>query len=138
MKTFARGFTLIELMVSVAIIGILLSIAVPQYTSYVLRARLADGYSALASVQPLAEQYWSNKRTFENFDRMPANSQYFSYSLSNASASSYTVTATGSGPAAGFVYTINQSGVRATTGVPSGYTTNASCWVDRKGGACSQ
>jgi len=140
MKRIQRGFTLIELLVSIAIVGILMGVAIPLYSDYVVRGRLAEAFSALGSAQAAAEQYWSNQRDYTGFDGVstfPAASSNFTYTLSNASPSSYTITATGIGKMAGFVYTINQSGTRATTGSPAGWGTNANCWVDHKGGACS-
>ena len=140
-----RGFTLMELMVTVAIVGILTAVAVPMYSQYVLRSRLTEAFTALGAAQPSAEQFWSNGRTFVGFNTasgLPSDTSNFSYTLSAASASAYTITATGAGPAAGLVYTIDQNGARATTVVagvaPSGWTGNTTCWVDRKGGACSQ
>ena len=138
MNKVQRGFSLIELMIAVVVVGVLTAIALPNYKEYVTRSRLTDAFSALTAVPPQAEQFWANKRTFAGFDRMPANTVNFNFSLGSASATTYTVTATGVGEAAGFTYTIDQSGVRATTAVPSGWTTNATCWVDRKGGKCTQ
>ncbi|MDB5916230.1 MAG: prepilin-type cleavage/methylation protein [Massilia sp.] len=142
MKRSNRGFTLIEVMITIAIIGIVSAIALPSYRDYVTRGRLAEAFSSLGGVQPSAEQFWSNTRSFVNFDTLsndfPRNTTNFSYALSGASASAYTVTATGRGTVAGFVYTIDQQGNRATTGVPSGWTANTGCWVDRRSGACSQ
>ena len=138
MQRTAAGFTLIEVMITVVIIGILTAIAVPSYSSYLLRARLTEAFTGLAGVQTSAEQYWSNQHSFAGFDQLPPNSSNFSFALSGATDSAYTVTATGSGPAAGFIYTINQSGARATTRVPTGWTTNANCWVDHKDGSCTQ
>ena len=135
-----RGFTLIELMVSVAIIGILLAVAIPLYTDYVTRSRLSEAFSALGGAQPAAEQFWSNNRTYVGFNAsntFPPNTPYFTYALSGESASTYTLTATGIGKMAGFVYTIDQNGTHATLGSPAGWGVNGACWVDHKGGACT-
>lgn len=140
MKRAAQGFTLIEIMVTVAIVGILTAVALPAYRDYVLRARLTEAFSTLSGIQPSAEQLWSNTRSFATVATvLPAGgTPNFSYAVSNADVSSYTVTATGAAQAAGFVFTINQSGARATTGVPTGWTTNANCWTDKRGGQCVQ
>jgi type IV pilus assembly protein PilE len=138
MNRGAKGFTLIEVLIAVAIVGILTSIALPLYNQYVLRARLTEAFAALGGVQPSAEQFWLNNRTFEHFSGVPADTVNFTYALSDATASTYKVTATGIGKVTGFVYTINHSGARATTSVPNGWTTSTSCWVDRKGGLCTQ
>jgi len=137
MERMQRGFTLIEVMVTVAIVGILMAIAVPQYSDYVTRGRLSEAFVALGGAQPAAEQYWSNHRKYDGFTGVPAASANFTYALSDASASSYTLTATGIGKMSGFVYTITQNGTRATTASPAGWGTSTTCWVDHKGGACS-
>lgn len=137
MKPLARGFTLIEMLIALAVVGILTTIALPSYTAYLTRTRLTEAFTTLAAIQPTAEQYWSNNRTFDGLPA-PAATTNFSYAVSGASASAYTLTATGRNAAASFVYTINESGTRVTTGVPTGWTTSANCWVDRKGGLCTQ
>lgn len=142
------GFTLIELMVVVAIIAILSAIAYPAYTDYITRARIADGISGLATMRVKMEQYFQDNRTYAGVSPTPAactstsiaplpgNTAYFTYGCSNLTASTYTVTATGQGTMAGFVYTLDEQNVRATTGVPSGWTSNAACWVLKRDGSC--
>lgn len=136
----AAGYTLMEVMITVAIVGILSAVAIPAYTDYVTRGRLAEAFTALGGAQASAEQYWANNRTYVDFDKastFPAATTNFTYALSGASASAYTITASGQGKAAGFVYTLDQTGAKATTGSPTGWGTSTTCWVDRKGGACS-
>jgi type IV pilus assembly protein PilE len=136
---FKRGFTLVEVMVTVAIVAILSAVAVPMYRDHVTRGRLAEAFAMLGSVQPTAEQFWSNNRTYVGLDGLngfPRASQNFDFALSAADAASYRVTATGKGPVQGFVFTIDQNGNRATTAAPGGWTANAGCWTDRKSGEC--
>jgi len=59
-----KGFTLIELLVVVLIIGILASIAVPQYFKAVEKARVGEATSALASIRAAADRYFANTGTY--------------------------------------------------------------------------
>lgn len=139
-KRQQSGYTLIEVMMAVAIIGIISAVAVPSYTSYVKRGRLTEAFAGLGAGQTAAEQFWANKRTYEGFNEsksFPKNGQNFDYSLSDATASGYTLSAKGKGMVEGFTYTIDQNGTRKTTAVPDGFTKSDECWVDRAGGKCN-
>ena len=112
-------------------------------TSFCFGRRTTVAFTGLAGAQPRLEQHWSNNRTYAGFDDaslklMPPASQNFTFTLTTASASAYTLTASGRNGAAGFSFTIDQNGNRVTTGVPSGWTSSSTCWVDRKEGRCAQ
>lgn len=132
------GFTLIEIMIVVAIVGVLASVALPAYNDYVLRAQLTEATNALSSIRALKEQYFQDNRTYVGSPCSSAGLGVQSFSVGcgdDETATTYTITATGSGRTSGFVYTVNQAGVRATTGTKWGHT-STSCWVMNKGGTC--
>ena len=138
-----RGFTLVELLVVVAVIGILSAIAVPQYSDYVTRSKITEATATLSEHRVRMEQFFQDNRTYAGACTAGTvaptpTGRYFTYACSNLAATTYTVTATGvaSQGMDGFVFTINQANTRATTGVPTGWATNTNCWVTKKGGVC--
>lgn len=140
-KVMQKGFTLIELMIVVAIIGILAAIVVPSYRDYVVRSSLAEAASGLADKRIRMEQYFQDNRTYVGADGagqpcVADNAgQNFNFSCAVA-ATTYTITATGKATAAGFTFTVNESNARATTAAAAGWATNATCWIRKKGGVC--
>jgi type IV pilus assembly protein PilE len=137
----APGFTLIEVMIVVMIVAVLAATALPSYGDYVRRGRIIEATSKLADHRVRMEQYYLDSRTYAaggttcGVPDPPYTSGKDSFEVrcTAASATVYTVTATGQDGMAGFVYTIDQANVRATTAAPIGWSTSATCWTVRKG-----
>lgn len=80
-KRSLQGFTLIELMIVVAIIGVLAAIAYPSYQSYVIKTKRVD---MMTEMQQIASRIEANKITYRRYDRIPL-SEIFSNTVSGAS-----------------------------------------------------
>lgn len=139
----SRGFTLIELMIVVAIVGILAAVAVPAYSDYVRRGTVADMASAMSDLKLRVEQRYADSRTYNNAlcssGGVTVSPQTGSYSIvcltTDATNQTFTITGTGSGSIAGFIYTIDQTGTKnSTLGAPWGGTAVGGRWVMKKGG----
>ena len=134
-----KGFTFLEVMITVTIVAILAAIAVPGYNDYALRGRLHEAYSTLASQRVRMEQYYQDMRTYTGSPAAgtvatcPGAGQHFTYTCNvDPDGQGYTLIATGQG----FTFSIDQNNNRATTAVPAGWTATPTCWTRKKGGLC--
>lgn len=97
--TPAKGFTLIELMVTVGIIGILAAVALPSYNSQIRKSRRSDAIVSLSKMQQAQERWRSNNATYGTLTEIAIASAspdgYYTLSVdANPTASTYTVKAT--------------------------------------------
>jgi type IV pilus assembly protein PilE len=135
----AAGFTLIEVMIVVAIIGILAAVALPSYLDYLRRGKLVDATNTLAAVRAKMEQYYQDNRSYDGSSSPCVAIDgvgEFSFKC-EYDESKYKITASGSKSVADFKYTIDQDGTMATTSLPATWgSTPKECWVIRPGGTC--
>lgn len=129
-----RGFTLIEVMIAVALIGILASIALPSYREYIERSRRADGKSAL-----MRAAHWL-ERAATSTGAYPAKTaaEWTATGLGTSESKHYTIAYTQTGSGSGYTLTatpnttddgcgdlgLDQAGTRTKTGS----LTVAECW----------
>ena len=143
------GFTLIEVMITVAVIAILAAIALPSYIDYITRSKLVEAKTNLSDMRTRLEQYFLDNRSYPTAPGdclayapgappagkiyLPANIKNFTIDCPTMDGTNYQVRAQG----LGFTFTIDQTNLKQTPFVPAGWTSSTVCWVSRKNGDCS-
>lgn len=147
------GFTLIEVMIAIAVIGILAAIALPSYKEYIRRSALSQAFANLSDMRVKLEQFYQNNRSYGTVGQTPACGHdgtasrvsfaaegAFTYTCELTGTSpndnqAFTITATAStGPAAGHTYTLDSNNAKKTTQF-KGAAVDKSCWLN-KGSEC--
>lgn len=126
-STRQRGFTLIELMIVVAVIGILAGIGIPAYQSYMREARRAEGTSGLLEMQSLQERWRLNNTTYGTAANLATvgtlpTSTYYTFSVTANTATAFTVTAAAAGSQT------SDTGCTSLTIDQAGARTPIACW----------
>jgi type IV pilus assembly protein PilE len=150
--TIARGFTLIEIMIVVAIVAILAAIAMPAYSDYITRGKVLDATNGLQSMRTQLEQYYQDNRSYTDANAsvtspctrigtLTGSIKDFTFSCTTLTSVTYVVQAQGvtsDGNVKGFTYTIDQNGTPATTATPTrwGGATSSACFIVKKGTTC--
>jgi type IV pilus assembly protein PilE len=149
-----RGFTLVELVIAMVIASILAAIAIPSYSSYIMKSRRTEAKSALLNLASLEERFFSTNNTYSAASTdlgytaaagvsFPVGSGYYSITTLNVVAATapvnttsvgtpatYNITATAIGTQANdgacATFTINSAGQRGATGTDPNPSVN--CW----------
>lgn len=138
------GFSLIELLIAVTIVGILTALTIPAYGRYVLRSKLPEAFAMLGDYRLRMEQYNQDNRTYANPGlnscavAPPLTGKYFDIQCTiTAVGARFTYTATANskagqnlGNAGDYSYSIDQDGIRNTVRF-AGATGPAGSWQDK-------
>lgn len=119
------GFTLVELMVAIAIVGILAMVAVPAYQQHVLKSNRSDAIETLANTAAALERQFTNTNSYMGLT-LPTQSTRNNYTITSVvTATTFTLTATAKSPqnkdTECATFTLNQAGVKTAT-------TAGVCW----------
>jgi len=117
------GYTLVEMMIVVALLGILGAVAIPAYQGYVKTGKEAEGKAGLSNIALLEEQYFAENRTYDTvlatIGYTPENPTHFNWTIAAGAsgiATSFTATATGKAGTGLPTFTINEANAKTRDG----------------------
>jgi len=132
-----RGVTLPEVMIVIAIVGILAGIALPNYQGYVQRSTLSEAFDGLSAHRLRMDQAFHNNGNFgvgACAVAAPNATVNFTFTCElTDGGQGYLMRADGIGRLAGFAFSVDDDGRRLTTAFPDQATLPANCWMSKKG-----
>jgi type IV pilus assembly protein PilE len=132
-----RGVTLPEVMITIAIVGILAGIALPNYQGYIQRSTLSEAFDGLSAYRLRMDQAFHNNGNFGAgacavATPTPTENFTFACELTDG-GQGYLASAVGIGRMVGFAFSVDDDGRRITAAFPGQALLPATCWLSKKG-----
>jgi len=141
----SSGFTLIEVMVTMAIIGILAAVAFPSYTRYIQKGKIVEATNQLSVSRVQLEQYYQDNKDYGSTAAACGNSigaltgDSFDFDCNWGTVGNdqgFLITATGKAGMINFKFTVDQDNTRKTVEFPGAGTLPKDCWIYSPGDSC--
>ncbi|QXI17094.1 type IV pilin protein [Pseudomonas hamedanensis] len=131
MRRSSRGFTLIEIMIVVAIIGIILTISIPSYNEYVKKGRRAEVVSLLSEQAQTLERFYTRNNVYTGVTGLSTGNDFYTITptLTDQTFVLTAIRKAGSAMASDKCgdFTLTNTGVRSMNNASTGVTTK-DCW----------
>lgn len=130
------GFTLIELIIAIAILSIIVSVAVPAYSDYIQRSKIAEALATLGNLTTQMEKNYLDFKTYTNNGNCAVsepNSESYTYNCTS-SGQNYTWTATSKD--GNYKFSVNNNFDKATLAFGGASMSSVDCWMISKDGTC--
>ena len=138
-----QGFSLIELMITLAIAAIIAAVAVPGYRDHILRGRIPEATSTLSALAMQLEQHYQDNQAYSDANgcaiTIPTNEFFTFECAANDSGQSFLLKASGksTGVMDDFVFTLDQNGNAMTTQLPTAWgKAPFNCWINKRSSIC--
>jgi len=138
-----QGFSLIELMITLAIAAIIAAVAVPGYRDHMLRAHIPEATSTLSALAMRLEQHYQDNQAYGDKNgcavTMPTDEFFTFECAANNNGQSFLLKASGKsgGAMSDFVFTLDQNGNAMTTQLPAAWgRAPVNCWTHKQNSTC--